>query len=154
VVVLDGAPQLAYAKQRISVIGDNRQSFRELALAATPPARHVELIDHLRNETDDSDLDAILPQGERRLLSWRHNLECGAEPVLVENGEIRDACVALAVAATEAIGIRFAAVDIVRAHDRWQVLEINSGVVMEQLGRQHPELVEAVYAAALDAVFK
>jgi glutathione synthase/RimK-type ligase-like ATP-grasp enzyme len=154
VVLLDGAPLVAYAKQRIAVVGDNRQTFRELALAATPLARHAELIDNLRSETDDIDLDAIVPAGAQRLLNWRHNLEFGARAVLLEAGEIRDVCVALAIAATDALGIRFASVDFVRAHDRWQVLEINSGVVMEQFGRQHPELVQAVYTAALDRVFE
>jgi glutathione synthase/RimK-type ligase-like ATP-grasp enzyme len=153
VVLLDGAPLVVYAKQRIAVIGDNRHTFRELALAATPSARHVELIDNLRGETDDSDLDAIVPAGAQRLLNWRHNLEFGARAVLLEPGEIRDACVAQAIAATDVLGIRFASVDVVRAHDRWQVLEINSGVVMEQFGRQHPELVQVVYGAALDRVF-
>jgi glutathione synthase/RimK-type ligase-like ATP-grasp enzyme len=153
VVLLDGTPQLVYVKQRIAVIGDGRQTLRELALAATPLARHVELIDNLRSETDDNDLDAIVPSGAQRLLNWRHNLEFGARAMLLDAGEIRNTCVALAIAATDALGIRFASVDVVRAHHRWQVLEINSGVVMEQLGRQHPELVHAVYTAALDKVF-
>jgi hypothetical protein len=34
------------------------------------------------------------------------------------------------------------------------VLEINSGVMMEVLGKHHPELVYATYAAALDKVFE
>jgi glutathione synthase/RimK-type ligase-like ATP-grasp enzyme len=153
VVLLDGVPLVVYVKQRIAVIGNGRQTFRELALAATPPERHVELIDNLRTETDDSDLDAIVPAGAQRLLNWRHNLEFGAGATLLDAGESRDACVALAIAATDALGIRFASVDVVRAHDRWQVLEINSGVVMEQFGRHHPELVQQVYTAALDSVF-
>jgi len=153
VVLLDGTPLVVYTKQRIAVIGNGRQTFRELALGATPLARHVELIDNLRAETDESDLDAIVPLGAQRLLNWRHNLEFGARAVLLDAGEIRDICVALSIAATDALGIRFASVDLVRAHDRWQVLEINSGVVMEQFGRQHPELVDAIYTAALDSVF-
>ena len=60
---------------------------------------------------------------------------------------------ALAVRAARAIGIRFASVDIVHVADAWKVLEINSGVMMETLGRHHPELVHAAYTAALDKVF-
>lgn len=153
VVVLDGAAQLVYAKQRAAVTGDGEQTLRELAIAATPPAQHAELIDNLLSEGGDIDLDAVVPAGKRRLLNWRHNLEFGAGPVLLDAGEARDACVALAIAAARAIGIRFASVDVISVKGRWQVLEINSGVVMEQLGRQHPELVHAVYAAALDKVF-
>ena len=53
-----------------------------------------------------------------------------------------------------AIGIRFASVDLVRGGGEQKVLEINSGVMMETLGRHHPELVQAAYAAALDKLFE
>jgi hypothetical protein len=33
------------------------------------------------------------------------------------------------------------------------VLEINSGVMMEALGKLYPELVYATYGAALDRIF-
>jgi glutathione synthase/RimK-type ligase-like ATP-grasp enzyme len=91
--------------------------------------------------------------GETRLLNWRHNLDAGAEPVLLEEGEAREACVEIATRAAAAIGIRFASVDLVRVAGDWRVLEINSGVMMEALSRRHPDLVEAAYAAALDKVF-
>ena len=73
--------------------------------------------------------------------------------MLLEEGDARNACVALAIRAAEAIGIRFASVDVVRVGASWRVLEINSGVMMEALGKHHPELVAAAYAAALDKVF-
>jgi glutathione synthase/RimK-type ligase-like ATP-grasp enzyme len=69
-------------------------------------------------------------------------------------GAARDACIAMAVQAADAIGIRFASIDIVRAAGSWKVLEINSGVMMEVLGKHHPEPVYATYAAALDKVFE
>ena len=85
--------------------------------------------------------------------SWRHNLDAGARPVLLDEGAARDASVAIAARAASAIGIRFASVDIVMVDRAPKILEINSGVMMEALGRRHRELVEAAYAAALDAVF-
>jgi glutathione synthase/RimK-type ligase-like ATP-grasp enzyme len=91
---------------------------------------------------------------KQRGSDWRHNLDFGARPVLLEPGETRDACVAIAIKAAKAIGIRFASIDVVRVEGRWQVLEINSGVMMEALGRLHPELVHATYNAALDRVFE
>ena len=90
---------------------------------------------------------------ERRPPEWRHNLELGARPVLLDTGTAREACVTLARSAAATIGIRFASVDVVLAAGRWQVLEINSGVVMEVLGRMHSERVDAAYAQALDLVF-
>jgi glutathione synthase/RimK-type ligase-like ATP-grasp enzyme len=87
------------------------------------------------------------------MLNWRHNLDSGSQPVLLQSGEIHDTCVALAIKAASMIGIRFASVDVVQVDGRWLVLEINSGVMMESLGRLHPELVTAAYEAALDRVF-
>jgi len=90
---------------------------------------------------------------KERVADWRHNLDFGARPILLEDGAARDACVASAIRATLAIGIRFAAVDVVRVGESWRVLEINSGVMMEALGKLHTDLVQATYDAALDRVF-
>jgi glutathione synthase/RimK-type ligase-like ATP-grasp enzyme len=145
VVLLDETPLIVYSKNRPSVVGDGERSLLELAIAATSAGRRAAV---LRGMTDDLGRD-----GERRMLNWRHNLDSGSQPVLLESGDIRATCIALAVKAARAIGIRFASVDVVHAGGRWLVLEINSGVMMESLGRFHPDLVTAAYEAALDKVF-
>ena len=71
----------------------------------------------------------------------------------MNEGDVRSACVQLAIRAAQSIGIRFGSIDVVRVGDAWQILEVNSGVKMEALGRLHPELVHAAYSAALDKVF-
>ena len=91
---------------------------------------------------------------KERASDWRHNLDFGAWPVLLDEGETRDTCVAIAIKAADAIAIRFASMDVVRVGESWCVLEINSGVMMEALGKLHPELVHSAYAAALDKVFE
>ena len=119
-----------------------------LSLAISP---YVEIAEEVRVVLiDDAPLAVYAKQ---RGADWRHNLDLGARPVLLPPGAARDACVALAIRAAQAIGIRFASVDIVRVADEWKVLEINSGVMMETLGRHHPELVHAAYTAALDKLF-
>jgi len=95
----------------------------------------------------------LVVYSKQRGADWRHNLDAGAQPVLVEDGEVRTACVTLAIDAAGAIGITFASIDLVRVDGDWRVLEINSGVMMEALGKLHPELVQATYDAALDRVF-
>jgi len=154
VVVLDDVPLVVYGKNRPSVIGDGRHSLLELAMAATSADRRSAVLRGMINDLTKAELDAVVPEGEHRVLNWRHNLDAGSRPALLQPGEMRDACLALAVQAAGAIGIRFASVDLVRADDRWQVLEINSGVMMEALSRHHPELVQAAYNAALDKVFE
>jgi glutathione synthase/RimK-type ligase-like ATP-grasp enzyme len=119
-----------------------------LTLAISP---YVEIEDEVRVVV----IDELAPvvYSKQRVLNWRHNLDAGARPVLVEPGEVREACVAIAIKAAKAIGIRFASVDVVRVGGALKILEINSGVMMEALGKLHPDLVEAAYSAALDKVF-
>nr|WP_233287325.1 RimK-like protein [Bradyrhizobium oropedii] len=149
VVLLDARALIVYAKTRPSVVGDGIQSLRALAQAAAT----AEQLKTMAEDFDAAVLDAIPPAGERLLLNWRHNLDAGAEPVLLTDDATRDACVALAITAAQAVGIRFASIDVVRVDGAWKVLEVNSGVKMEALGHRQPALVEAAYSAALDAVF-
>ncbi|PWE75510.1 RimK-like protein [Bradyrhizobium sp. SUTN9-2] len=95
----------------------------------------------------------LVVYSKQRGSDWRHNLDAGAKPVLLEDGEVRAACAKLAIDAACAISIVFASIDVVRVNGEWKVLEINSGVMMEALGKLHPELVQAAYDAALDRVF-
>jgi glutathione synthase/RimK-type ligase-like ATP-grasp enzyme len=95
----------------------------------------------------------LVVYSKQRGSDWRHNLDAGARPVLLGDGEARAACVRLAIEAATAIGIVFASIDMVRVDGAWRVLEINSGVMMEALAKPHPELVQATYDAALDRVF-
>jgi glutathione synthase/RimK-type ligase-like ATP-grasp enzyme len=99
------------------------------------------------------DDEPLIVYSKQRGSDWRHNLDAGAKPVLLEDGDIRTACVKLAINAASAIGIRFASIDVVRVDGVWNVLEINSGVMMEALGKLHPELVQSAYDAALSRVF-
>ncbi|KWV56804.1 RimK-like protein [Bradyrhizobium macuxiense] len=149
VVLLDGRALIVYSKLRPQVTGDGVHSLRELAQRAMG----AEQLTTITEDFDADALDAVPPAGERRILNWRHNLDSGAAPVLLADGATRDACIALAIKAAQALRIRFASVDVVRADCGWQILEVNSGVKMEALGRQYPELVEAAYWAAMDKVF-
>lgn len=153
VVMLDERPLVVYSKKRPAIVGDGQRSLLELALAATPVERRSAVLPAMMQATERAELDKIVPAGETRLLSWRHNLDAGAEPVLLEAGETRDACVQIAASAAKAIDIRFASVDVVRVASAWRALEINSGVMMEALSRLHPDLVYGAYGAALDKVF-
>ena len=153
VVIVDDVPLIVYGKNRPSAVGDGQHSLLELARVATPEPFRARVAADLVDDMNAADLNAIVPQGQRRALNWRHNLDCGAHPVLVGAGQTRDACVGIAIKAAQAIGIRFGSIDVVRVDGSWQILEINSGVKMEALGRRYPDLVHAAYHAALDKVF-
>lgn len=153
VVLLDGRPLVVYSKRRPEVVGDGRRTLLELALAAFPQDRLAAILPAISGDLDRAARDEIVPAGQRRALNWRHNLDAGAEPVLLGEDGVSEDCVRIAAAAAQAIGIRFCSVDLVRTGETWRVLEINSGVMMEALGERHPDIVDSVYAAALDALF-
>ena len=153
VVLLDHDPLVVYGKNRPAVTGDGKHSLLELALAATPVERRSTVLPGMLGELDRAALDAIVPAGQRRVLNWRHNLDSGAQPELLAPGEFRDACVGIAVQAARAVGLSFGSIDVVQVDGALKILEINSGVMMEALSRQHPDLVYAAYSAALDKVF-
>ena len=95
----------------------------------------------------------LVVYSKQRGADWRHNLDLGAQPLLLGSGETHAACARMATEAARAIDITFASIDLVRVDGAWKVLEINSGVMMEALGKLHPELVQATYEAALGRVF-
>jgi glutathione synthase/RimK-type ligase-like ATP-grasp enzyme len=153
VILVDCLPVIVYGKSRPSVTGDGVHSVLELARAAMPAERLSAILPRMAGDPDSATLDTVLPPGQRHTLNWRHNLDAGAEPVLLQEGAVRERCVELAIRTAKSIDLRFGSIDVVRVDDGWRVLEINSGVVMEALGKTHPELVYAAYAAALDKVF-
>lgn len=153
VILIDDVAAVVYSKARPSITGDGKHSLLELVLAATPVERRSTVLPGLFGDLDKADLDAVLPPGQRRILNWRHNLDSGARPVLLQPGKTREACIRMAIEAARAIGIRFGSIDVVRVDGAWKILEVNSGVMMETLSQQHPDLVYATYSAALDKVF-
>jgi glutathione synthase/RimK-type ligase-like ATP-grasp enzyme len=153
VVLMDDQPIVVYSKRRPSVVGDGKRSLLEIALATISADKLSAVLPGMVNEFDQAALDQVVPQGQRHALNWRHNLDSGAEPVLLEPGATRETCIRIATEAAKAIHLQFGSVDLVRVDGAWRILEINSGVMMEALSRSHPELVDAAYTAALDRVF-
>jgi glutathione synthase/RimK-type ligase-like ATP-grasp enzyme len=154
VVLVDAVPMIVYSKHRPSIVGDGNRSVLELILTEMPAAKLSALLHGTTaDDLDQAVLEAVIPAGQRQTLNWRHNLESGAEPVLLLHGATRDACVELAIRTARAMNLRFGSIDVVQVDGAWRVLEVNSGVVMEALGKRHPELVHAAYRAALDKVF-
>lgn len=156
-VLLDGACLAAYSKERQSVVGDGRRTVLELIAArvageglSADLARYLASLD----AEAASLLADVPPPAQTRLLNWRHNLGQGASVKLLS---LRDlpAHAALALAAANALNLRFGSVDIVSVAGSLMVLEVNSGVMMEALagvpGGQ--ALAEQIYAQALDAMF-
>ena len=62
----------------------------------------------------------------------------------------------LARQAVHALNLRFASVDLVECRDGWKVLEVNSGVMMENLasnGMEYYLLAKKIYRKAIQKMF-
>lgn len=151
VILIDYHPIVVFSKQRPGIMADGSRSILQLAMESIPAEQLPGVLAGMIE--DEAILDEVLPAGERRALNWRHNLGTGAQPVLMDEGATRDACVRIAQDAARSIELRFGSVDLIQVDGNWRILEINSGVMMEALARSHPELVDAAYSAALDCVF-
>jgi hypothetical protein len=163
-IVLDGRCEVAYAKVRPQVVGDGRSTVLELLADRVRQAGVTPDISRYLASLDP-EAAAVLAEvprmGRARLLNWRHNLGQGAAVRLLDPADQalaphRD----LALRAARAMNLRFGSVDVASlspgspgpAH---QVLEVNSGVMMEALsgvpGGQHA--AARVYRHALELLF-
>jgi glutathione synthase/RimK-type ligase-like ATP-grasp enzyme len=86
---------------------------------------------------------------------WKHNLGQGALPEIVEDGRLERELASLASAAMSVAGVCFASVDIIRVGGEHKVLEINSGIMMENFAGAslgNYEVAKRIYGKALDLV--
>ncbi|MEU7789709.1 hypothetical protein [Amycolatopsis sp. NPDC049159] len=89
-------------------------------------------------------------------LEWRHNLGLGAAPRLCTGKPELDRLTDLGSRAMNALGLRFATVDIVTDGERDLVLEINGGVALERFSADNAAyfaLAGDVYQQAVMASF-
>lgn len=85
---------------------------------------------------------------------WKFNLQQGAlsEPI---PAEIYDKVINLALRAIQEINLRFCSVDIIQTqNDELLVLELNSGVMIQNYVQQHPDQYETVKAIYRDAILR
>ncbi|MGI6107893.1 MAG: ATP-grasp domain-containing protein [Lachnospiraceae bacterium] len=149
VVMLDGEIRLAFRKIRPSVTGDGKSTLGELIGREICRQRFPGL-----TLPDADKMKKVPAAGEQILLSWKHNLGQGAEPRRILREELDPRVKALAVSASGALSVRFASVDIIRSEAGYEVLEVNSGVMMEHFASHSPEYRAAAKEIYRDAVRK
>jgi len=140
-IILDGEIKLIYSKERESLTGDGIHTLKQLyardlskgKISAYGLPKEIEY--------------KILSKGEIYPLEWRHNLGQGAHPVLITDDLVKEPLKKLALDAVRVLGARFVSVDMIKEKNGgWMVLEINSGVMMENLAGENP----AFYTIAKD----
>ncbi len=135
-VMLDGKCELAYSKKRPQLVGNGKDSFLEL-LAAWVQKRAVSNLTAKNLIEENQKLLQYIPaSGEVIKISSKHNLSKGALPQPLKITKKLDD---IATTAVKALNMRFASVDILKTPEGLKVLEVNSGVMMDNYIRLVPE---------------
>lgn len=153
VLVVDGATPLIYRKDRPSVTGDGAAAVVELVSRAVVADRiGPDIVRDWMDTHDPALLRRVPGAGEVVYLGLRHNLGAGSVPALVDDGPLFDELSHLALLAAAELGAVFCSVDVVDSQVGREVLEVNSGVMLERLATESPawwRRAEAVYESAL-----
>lgn len=161
VIVLDGHIELAFSKIRPHVTGDGLRSIRELLCDRIRQAADSQLRELFSYEQQPASLfggrsaDTVPADGEELVLEWKHNLGQGAAAQLVTDSEIMKELSLPVMRAVELFDLQFASIDVVKAPDGYKILEINSGVMMENLARTDDvcyELAKKTYRKAIHSM--
>lgn len=158
-IMLEGEVVLAFRKLRPALLGDGVSSVGELLakkLKEGPDFGKALLLGMPLQGNEDSarrqDISYVPKQDEPYVLSWKHNLGQGAKAQLLQEAELPREVVCLAKRTVETFGLHFVSVDVIRVEGHYEVLEINNGVMMENLAGFGPEayaLAKSVYTKAI-----
>ena len=152
-VVLDDEVVYLYKKQKPFVIGNGKSTVQELI---DEKNQNVDVALEIIKELN---LNYIPKDGEKILVSWKHNLSSGAEAIKVDSDDPNyDNIINLAKNAAKTIGIRFASVDIILENntDELSIMEINGSVCMNKFSENVEngyEIAKSIYAKAIDKMF-
>lgn len=101
--------------------------------------------------------DKIYPKDYKLQLNWKFNLSQGANCMSIDDANLYEELVKIAISSANAINIRFATIDVlVDKYNKKYVLEINAGVAMDQFIIKNPnglETATSIYEQALISMF-
>jgi glutathione synthase/RimK-type ligase-like ATP-grasp enzyme len=155
VFVLNGAPLFSYRKSLPALLGDGRTSVQTLlARYATSSQRPIESLVARNGEGAIVSGDQIAPTGERLTIAGPANRAAGGGAEALRDGA-PGRFAAAALAATEAVGLKLAGVDIFDSEDGPLIIEVNSNpmlATLEDHGRW--DLIVAIWRANFEAALR
>lgn len=146
VIFLDSVKYI-YKKQNVVVYGDGITTYKDLIYKFNP-------IFFTKNMDKIQELTYIPKAGEKLEFEWKFNLSKGAiiQKVSEEESKILSE---IAKDASKAINLRIGSIDIIKtSDDEYKVIEINSGLMMENLIELLPDGNEIVYNIYEEAMLK
>lgn len=148
VIYLDGNIEYVYKKEKPYVIGNGKNSLKEL----------VQEIGFNGDLDNSLNLEYIPIKNEKVIISWKHNLSSGALPkTLLENDKYIEKVREIALKAGKATNVMFASIDISQdTNEEIFVMEINGNVCMSKFAEEVPggyDIAKKIYAKAIDKMF-
>ena len=143
-ICVNGQIELLYKKTRPQIIGDGVKTIKELLVEFNPK--------YFENYSAD-DANQVLAQGSIYDFGWKFNLSQGSISSLDISADERENIDNIVSKIAKAISLDFCSVDIIRTKDdKYLVMEINSGVMMENYIRQHENgynVAKKIYTKAI-----
>ena len=145
IILLGDNIELIYQKEIPYVIGDGIHTFIDLCynkyemseVSIETAIQHKEIVPK----------DAIVK------LNWKHNLGMGAIAKIVTDVSLRHDLSKLALTVTHVTNISFASIDIIKTGNEYKILEINSGIMMENFAKANREnywIAKSIYHKAIN----
>ena len=152
-IYLDGEILYTYKKEKPYVIGNGINTVKELINEKFPDNIYeIEVDEKIK-------LDYIPQKYEKVIIFWKHNLNCGAEVIVVDdNDEFLEKVKEIAKNAASAINIKFATIDVaVTKNKQIFVMEVNASVCMNKFVmnlKQGYKITKNIFSKAIDKMFE
>lgn len=150
-IYLDGNIEFVYKKRKPYVVGDGVTSIEGL----------IEKLDNTKNYSFCRELDMkYIPKADEEVtISWKHNLNSGAIPILVdERDKYLSKVKNIAQMAGDAMNAKFASIDISQTKSgEILVMEVNASVCMNKFSEILPngyKIAKEIYSKAIDKMFE
>ena len=153
-IILDNRPMIVYGKNKPIVIGDGKSTIYQLLCVFNPHYFKNIIV----NEKINQQLNKVLEKGKIYEYNWQFNLSKGAMPFVVNDNELKGNIEKIAINVAKILNVCFISVDVVRTFDdRLLVLEVNSGIAMDNLIHLYPNgynIANKIYTKAIIDMFE
>jgi len=154
-IFLNDEVLLLYLKDRPFVIGNGKDNLTTLIINKYGE-QGVGYLENLNN-----DLILILQDKEKRTISWKHNLGNGAKAIIIEDIKIKNDVSKLVQQVADTLDVKFASIDIAVVQGQYYVMEVNSGIMIENFAAQtndnqynYYEITKNIYRKAIKYLFQ
>lgn len=153
-IILDNECLYSYKKISPIIIGDGKSNIKELLFSFNPYYFNNNESFYNKNYSK-----YMVPKsGEQIIYNFKHNLSSGAILKDIEKESTKNKITKMALDVKDIINIRFASIDIIQTKDnKFLVLEVNSGVMMENFIKQKSngyEIAKKIYKKAILKMFE